>query len=162
MAPLKVLSSSRKPRTEEPAKTGLSAVPCTSCGRIWVHSENSGTENCPHCEAELLPISKDIVVGELRLGGGYEARVSRDKLLRSTSDILQGLINQTTCDCSKGIRCNHCQAIAVLREFPGPEEGSMEDDWNTLRGRPKREDPVRTFSEDETARYHRLLDEDIL
>jgi hypothetical protein len=149
------------PKTADaPKGTGLHVCHCLNCGRIWVYDAKTGSETCPKCENELHSISKDLTLGELRLGGGFEARVSQERLLRETADVLQGLINQTTCECSKGIRCFHCQGIALLRDFPGPEEGSLEDDWATLRGRPERSDPIKTFTEDETARYDRLLEDD--
>jgi len=150
------------PRTEGTSKveTGLQAFHCLKCGRIWIYDAKTGSETCQKCGNELYPVSKDVLIGELRLGGGFEARVSQERLLRETADVLQGLINQTTCECSKGVRCFHCRGIALLRDFPGPEDGSLEDDWATLRGRPERTDPVRTFTEDETARYDRLVEED--
>ena len=40
----------------------------------------------------------------------------------------------------------------------------MEDDWATLRGRPKRDDPIRSLSEDEPepVRYQTLLEDEPL
>lgn len=140
-------------------ETGLHIWHCLHCGRIWVY-DNKGTEVCPSCEKELYPVSKELRTGELKLGGGFEARVSQERLLRETANVLQGLINQTSCGCGKGVRCFHCQGIALLRDYPDPEAGSLEDDWATLRGRPKRTDPIRTFTEDETARYERLLEDE--
>ena len=50
--------------------------------------------------------------------------------------------------------------MVLLRDFPGPAEGSLEDDWATIRGKRDRTDPVRKFTLDETARYDRLIQGD--
>jgi predicted nucleic acid-binding Zn-ribbon protein len=159
---LKVVSKRGRGVTSENPDTGLRAVPCLNCGRIWVQTRDKGTEECPECGNELYSSHKRIDVGkELRLPDGLDVRVGQDRLMREAATTMQGLINQTVCDCTKGVRCFHCQGIAILRDFPGPEEGSMEDDWATLRGKKtlERSDPVNAPVDDRSW-YNRLLDEE--
>ena len=153
--------ASHKSIGEKAEDTGLRAVPCLGCGRIFIQSKDIGSEECPSCGGELYSVRKRINLGEeLRLPDGMEVRVGQDRLLRKAAVVMQALINQTVCDCTKGVRCFHCQAIAMLREFPGPEEGSLEDDWATLRGLQEKDDPVRTVPEEERGWYQRLADQD--
>lgn len=156
---MKVVSHKSVGESED---TGLKVVPCLTCGRIWIQTRDKGTEECPHCGDELYPVRKRIEAGkELRLPDGMDLRIGQDKFLREVAIVVRGLINQTICDCTKGVRCYHCQAIAILRDFPGPEEGSLEDDWATVRGKPpERTDPVREIPDEERGWYQRLLDED--
>lgn len=153
---MKVVANRSRPKSKP---TGISVVPCLHCGRIWVKDGETETDECPHCGEKLHPNAKTVEVGkELRLPDGYEARVSQDKLLQETAHILQSLINQTTCDCTKGYQCKHCQAILLLRDFPGPEEGSFEDDWALLRGRPpKRHEPLNEPTDEDKKAWERRL-----
>ena len=62
----------------------------------------------------------------MKLGDGYEARVSNDDLLRDTANVLRALLNRTTCECSgMGVKCPHCKGAALLDKFPGPKEGTL-------------------------------------
>ncbi len=155
--------ASHKSIGEKAVDTGLKAVPCRGCGRIFIQSVDEKNKECPECGGELYPIRRRVELNkELKLSGGMEVRVSQDKILRGAAVIMQALINQTTCDCTKGIRCYHCQAIAILRRFPGPEEGSLEDDWATLRGKLDKDAPLQDIPEEDRGWYSRLAGADVL
>jgi hypothetical protein len=134
---------------------------CLGCGRIWVQDRDIGSDECSKCGHELYPVVRNLTVGEeLRLGDGYEARVSQDGLLRAVASTFRALIDQSECSCQPGVQCAHCRAKNLLRDFPGPAEGTMEDDWNTLRGR-KPADPSAKPKRELSTREQRLM-QDIL
>lgn len=155
---IKVMPPSPPDRPPEKRTLDASVAHCLGCGRIWVQDRDTGSDECPKCGNELYPVTKRLAMGELKLGDGHEARVSQDGLLRDVSTTLRALIDQTKCDCQGGFRCVHCRGEDLLKKFPGPVEGSMEDDWATLRGRkqPKAKPP-----HEPTPREQRLL-QDIL
>ena len=154
---IKVMPPSPKDKPPEKRAFDASVAHCLGCGRIWVQDRDTGSDECPKCGTELYPVTRKLMTGELKLGDGYEARVSQDAILRDVATTLRALIDQTKCDCRGGFRCVHCRGEDLLRKFPGPVEGSMEDDWDTLRGRrPKAKPPHET-----TPREQRLL-QDIL
>jgi hypothetical protein len=47
---------------------------CVHCGRIWIFTKESGSDNCS-CGAELYPVSRKLSTGELILADGFLARV---------------------------------------------------------------------------------------
>lgn len=128
-------------KPEDDAK--LEAAHCMGCGRIWVRNRDKGSDECGECGRELYPVSKYILAGqELKLGDGHEARVGNDDLLRDTAYVLRALLDRTSCECGGGLRCPHCKGKELLDKFPGPKEGTLEDDWATLKGeQPSRPEP---------------------
>jgi hypothetical protein len=145
---MKVHRSPKKPESEKQV-LDVSVVHCPHCGRIWVRTREIGSDECAKCGGELYPVPRRLVAGEeLRLGDGYEARVSQDKLLRDVKNTFWALIDQTKCSCQPGVRCTACRGRELLKNFPGPAKGTMEDDWATLR---------RRKLEDRSAKPHREL-----
>jgi len=137
----------------------LEAAHCLGCGRIWVRGRDGGSDEC-ECGRELYPVSKWLVAGkELKLGDGYEARVSNDDLLRDTANVLRALLNRTTCECSgMGVKCPHCKGAALLDKFPGPKEGTLEDDWATLKGdSPEQPEPDQPDPNEMSPRQRQLM-----
>ncbi len=51
-----------------------SVAHCVHCGRIWILSKNSKSDECS-CGAELYPVIKKLSAGELTLADGFVARV---------------------------------------------------------------------------------------
>jgi len=141
----------------EKRRLDASVAHCLGCGRIWVQDKETGFDECPKCGRELYPVPRTIIAGEeLKLGDGYEARVSQDGLLRAVASTFRALIDQSECSCQPGVQCAHCRAKKLLRDFPGPAEGTMEDDWDTLRGR-KPVDPSAKPRRELTPREQRLM-----
>jgi hypothetical protein len=155
---IKVMPPSPPDKPPEKRALDASVAHCLGCGRIWIGDQETGWDECPKCGTELYPVTRKLVTGELKLGDGYEARVSQDGILRDVSTTLRALIDQTKCDCRGGFRCVHCRGEDLLKKFPGPVEGSMEDDWETLRGRRRDKSQPR---HEPTPREQRLL-EDLL
>ena len=148
-------------KTEDSAK--LEAAHCLGCGRIWVRGRDGGSDECGECDRELYPVSKYLIAGkELKLGDGYEARVSNDDLLRDTAYVLRALLDRTSCECSgMGTRCPHCKGAALLDKFPGPKEGTLEDDWATLKGGPPSQPEPELPDPNEMSPRQRQLMEDL-
>lgn len=159
---MKAIRPPKKPKGDaEKRKLDAHVAHCLGCGRIWVQDRDTGWDECPKCGTELHPVVRNLVVGEeLKLGDGAEARVSQDDLLRNVASTFRALIDQTKCDCQMGVRCTHCRAKKLLPKFPGPAEGTLEDDWATLRGR-KTPDPSKKPERKLSTREQRLM-QDIL
>jgi len=157
---VKAIRTKREPRIKPSDDASLEAAHCLGCNRIWIRNltTGEGSDECGICGRELYPVTKRVIAGELKLGDGYDARVGQDNLLRDTAYVLRALLDRTSCECSSmGSRCPHCKGKALLEDFPGPAEGTLEDDWATLKGEQPSQPEPQKFDPNEMGLRQRQL-----